>query len=73
MKSREALLKEIIELERTVMDFKRDAIRYRYLRDKALSEYCNGPRLYWYLPRYYESLTDAESLDKAIDDCLAAP
>lgn len=54
------------DLERPEADDARDAARYRHMRNNATFRDCNGPGLYWYLPRFMEG-GSAERLDAAID------
>jgi len=53
-----------------VVDLRKDATRYRYMRKNAVFQDRNGPGLYWYLPRLYRDMEIGERLDNAIDEQL---
>jgi hypothetical protein len=57
------------ELER----LRKDAERYRYMRNNARFLDRNGPGLYWYLPRLNMDLPIGERLDAAIDSAKGTP
>jgi hypothetical protein len=50
---------------------KRDAERYRHMRNNAQFQSRNGPGLYWYLPRFGND-DEGQQLDDAIDAAIRA-
>lgn len=68
MKIREDLIKENIELKRTMMKFKEDAIRYRYLRDRDLESISNGGVFAGMTPDNF--VINGDDLDIAIDKAI---
>ena len=52
---------------------RKDAERYRYMRNNAQFQSRNGPGLYWYLPYEFRGLEAGPRLDAAIDAAKETP
>jgi hypothetical protein len=68
MKTREELIKQNIELERTVMRFKKDAVRYQYLRGRDLETISNGGVFAGMTPD--NIVLNGDDLDDAVDAAM---
>jgi hypothetical protein len=51
-------------------ELRKDAARYRHMRNNSTFQNRNGPGLYWYLPRYDRNLPLGDRLDAAIDAAM---
>ncbi len=60
---------DVLGLLDEVERLRKDAMRYRHMRDTAVFRDRNGPGLYWYLPRFLRG-SAPEQLDESIDAAI---